>query len=122
MVTANTVESGRAAVKNCQQYVKSHPTTLEDVAFTLGARREHLPYRSFAVTDSLTLPTFSATCKAPKVPPDLVFVFTGQGAQWATMGTSLMSDFPTVLGDFELMDKTLSKLPEAPAWTVQGDT
>ena len=122
MVTANTIESGRAGVKNCQQYVESHLATLEDVAYTLGARREHLPYRSFAVTDSLTPPVFSAACKAPKVAPDLIFVFTGQGAQWATMGTSLMSDFPTVLHDFQLMDRTLAKLPEAPAWTIQGNT
>lgn len=112
MFTANNAESVQAGAKNCQQYVESHPATLEDMAYTLGARREHLPYRSFAITDGLTLPVFSASSKAPKVPPDVVYVFTGQGAQWATMGTSLMSDFPTALRDLELMDKALSKLPE----------
>lgn len=120
--TANNAESVQAGAKNCQKYVESHPAKLENMAYTLGARREHLPYRSFAVTDGLTPPVFSAFSKAPKVPPDVVFVFTGQGAQWATMGTSLMSDFPAALRDFELMDKALSKLPESPAWTIRGET
>ena len=120
--TANNAESVQAGAKNCQQYVESHPAKLDDMAYTLGARREHLPYRSFAVADGLTSPVFSAFSKAPKVSPDVVFVFTGQGAQWATMGASLMSDFPAALRDVELMDKALSKLPESPAWTIRGET
>ena len=121
MFTANNAESVVVGAKDCQQYVENHPATLEDMAYTLGARREHLPYRSFAVTDGLTPPVFSASSKAPKVPPDVVFVFTGQGAQWATMGSSLISDFPTALRDFELMDEILSKLPEPPPWTIRGE-
>ena len=121
MFTGNHVESVQKQAKSCQKYIESHSIRLEDVAYTLGARREHLSCRSFAVTDGLTLPVFSAPSKAPKSPPDVIFVFTGQGAQWATMGTSLMSDFPTALRDFELMDEALSKLSESPPWTIRGE-
>ena len=119
--TANNAKSVQAGAQDCEKHIESHPETLEDMAYTLGARREHLPYRSFAVTDGLTPQVFSAPSKAPKVPPDVVFVFTGQGAQWATMGTSLMSNFSAALHDFEVMDKALSRLPEPPAWSIRGE-
>jgi acyl transferase domain-containing protein len=120
--TANDAESVQEGADNCQQYIEKHPIALEDIAYTLGARREHLPYRSFTVTDNRMLPRFSAPAKVPKVRPEVIFVFTGQGAQWATMGTILMSDFPTALRDLELMDEALSRLPEPPTWTFKGET
>ena len=122
MFTANSAESVQKGTKHCENYVKTHPTLLNNMAYTLGARREHLPFRSFALTNGLTSPVFSTPSKAPKAPPDVIFVFTGQGAQWATMGTRLMSDFPTALRDFELMDEALSNLPEPPVWTIRGET
>ena len=119
--TANNAGSVQVGAHNCQQYIQSHATSLEDMAYTLGARREHLPYRAFAVTDGHTTPVFSAPSKVLSQSPDLAFVFTGQGAQWATMGTRLIDDFPTALSDIALMDKALSELSESPNWTIQGE-
>jgi acyl transferase domain-containing protein len=90
-----------------------------DLAYTLGARREHHAHRSFAVIDGLTQPVFSAPSKVPKVSPEIAFVFTGQGAQWATMGASLIADYSSVALDMDSMDLALSRLPEPPAWTIQ---
>ncbi|RYP44832.1 hypothetical protein DL768_008731 [Monosporascus sp. mg162] len=115
------VNAPQQGIGNLQNYIQSHPDRLEDVAYTLNTRREYLPYRSFAVTDGLTPPVFSTPTRAPKAPPEVIFVFTGQGAQWATMGTRLMLDFPSVLSDLALMDKALSELPEPPAWTIEGE-
>jgi len=90
-----------------------------DLTYTLGTRREHHAHRSFAVLDGLTQNAFSAPVKVPKVSPEITFVFTGQGAQWATMGASLIADYPGVALDMDTMDLALSRLPEPPSWTIQ---
>lgn len=72
-------------------------TYLNDLAHTLNTRRSLLPWRSFAVAQSLDdLKGIGASISAPQksvIEPTLGFVFTGQGAQWAGMGRDLMA-FP----------------------------
>lgn len=70
---------------------------LDDLAFTLSERRSHLQWKTHFIASSLeellaalvadntTLPARPSSRK-----PRLGFVFTGQGAQWATMGMDLM--------------------------------
>jgi len=82
-----------------QAFLSSHgaahaANSLSDLAYTLSCHRSLLKFRSFAVISSLTddLTTlvspssFSSTSSAP----DLSFVFTGQGAQYARMATGLL--------------------------------
>jgi hypothetical protein len=45
---------------------------------------------------------------------------TGQGAQWATMGSSLMHDYPDVNYDLEQMEHALAQLPEPPIWSLRS--
>lgn len=69
---------------------------LNDLAYTLSERRTHHDYRAFAVASSLSELTTELAATAPKrsrasrTNTDLLFVFTGQGAQWAAMGVQLM--------------------------------
>ena len=71
---------------------------LEELAFTLTSRRSRLPWKSYAVVSSLS--SLRALKKEASLPQrsdasspsqGLGFVFTGQGAQWASMGEELMS-------------------------------
>lgn len=57
---------------------------LDDLAFTLGPRRSHFPYRFAAVADSVSslqdqIRSFSKSTRSR--PPIVAFIFTGQGAQ-----------------------------------------
>lgn len=68
---------------------------LHDMAYTLAVRRTGFAFRSFAVATSLgdlasslsAAPVLKRSSKSGA----LAFVFTGQGAQWATMGRELLS-------------------------------
>lgn len=99
-----------------------HPDSLKDLAYTMSLRRERLPYRSFAVSDDSTSLEFTPPSRTPSTVPDVTFVFTGQGAQWATMGAKLISDFPSVDDDLKMLDGALSKLPHPPSWTIVGES
>ena len=119
--SANHVNSVREGTSNLQEYIEKHLDSVRDMAYTMGVRRECLPYRSFAVSDGSAPLEFSAPSRTPSTIPAVTFVFTGQGAQWAAMGTKLMSDFPSVHEDFQNLDGILSKLPQPPSWTVAGE-
>jgi acyl transferase domain-containing protein len=120
--TGSTGDSVQQGSIQCQQYVSTNPGKLQDLAYTLGVRRQHYSYRSFAVADGINTPTFSSPSKTPKLTPKIVYVFTGQGAQWATMGMSLISDYPSVLHDMAQMDNALSELTEPPSWKISGES
>ncbi|PNY20709.1 Polyketide synthase [Tolypocladium capitatum] len=68
---------------------------LHDMAYTLAARRTNFAFRTFAVASSLKDLTKglsnAPTLKRSSKNGSLAFVFTGQGAQWATMGKELLS-------------------------------
>ncbi|KXX72797.1 Lovastatin diketide synthase LovF, partial [Madurella mycetomatis] len=122
--TANDAESARRGALECSRHVVEKPETLTDAAFTLGLRREHFPYRTFAIGDmkDASPVEFSVPAKAPAAPPSVAFVFTGQGAQWPTMGAKLLSEHPSALQQLQLMEMSLSSLgPDlAPNWTLSG--
>ncbi|KAJ0124602.1 polyketide synthase [Diaporthe amygdali] len=64
---------------------------LQHVAYTLAHRREHLPHRAFMVARRDQPGVASPGKRVTNArPPNLVMVFSGQGAQWARMGRDLL--------------------------------
>ncbi|TGJ84954.1 hypothetical protein E0Z10_g3853 [Xylaria hypoxylon] len=68
---------------------------LRDLAFTLGKRRTFLPWKSFALGSSvqdLMEDSWNQTLSPMHAnkSPEVHFVFTGQGAQWPSMGIELI--------------------------------
>ncbi|KAJ8131695.1 hypothetical protein O1611_g1925 [Lasiodiplodia mahajangana] len=126
LFTANDAESARRGTSECSRFIANHPEELNDIAYTLATRREHLPYRSFAVADveNAKETVFSTTVKATAaVSSKPVFIFTGQGAQWPTMGAMLLSDFPVAMRDIRVMEQALSKLDKEliPNWNLSEE-
>lgn len=85
-----------------------------NLAYTLGSRRSPLDHRTFVVTKSVSelsaqlqkpLPALRRTAKSNNV----FFIFTGQGAQWATMGKELM-DYRVYRQSLETSQTTLDTL------------
>ena len=120
VLSANHTDSLSTLVGRYKEYVKEKPQNLSDLAYTLGARREHLPYRTFLVTDGKEFVEGAQAIK-PNSVSRLNFVFTGQGAQWAGMAKELIHDYPSARRDIEIMDQALQDLPHAPSWTILGE-
>ena len=74
---------------------KSQDAYLEDLAYTLAARRSKLAWKSFALIQSLdeTKRNLAERVSTPfrsSTTPSLLLVFTGQGAQYHRMGLELL--------------------------------
>lgn len=73
----------------------SDGSIIENLAYTLAEKRSHLQWRSFAI--ARTLKEVCAGLVQPAIPArnssqrQVVFVFTGQGAQWHGMGRELLA-------------------------------
>ncbi|OLN81992.1 Lovastatin diketide synthase LovF 19, partial [Colletotrichum chlorophyti] len=105
-----------------EEYMTTHPDSLSDMAYTLNVKRVAHPHRAFCVTDGLdsfemskiTKPTMGSNS-------DLVFVFTGQGAQWARMGLELLEKEPVFRDTIDSLDAALSQLPDGPTWKMRDE-
>jgi acyl transferase domain-containing protein len=116
---------GTAALKSrlaqIQAYLVARPHVVHDLAYTLGARRDHLSHRGYFLCDTkgdASGPYFRDS--AAKTEPSVVFTFTGQGVQWAGMGRELMDNFATFQHAIHAMDEVLQGLETPPTWSIQG--
>jgi len=106
-------------VSQHQSYHLSHPSRLHDLSYSLAVKRDALSHRAFCVTDGLDdwQPVVAAK-PAPREPSKLVFVFSGQGAQWARMGMALIKNVPAFKQSLRAMDKFLHTLADGPKWSL----
>ncbi|KAI0476858.1 hypothetical protein F4859DRAFT_514189 [Xylaria cf. heliscus] len=97
-VSAKTPNALNNNSRRLFQYVTQNPEArLQDIAYTTTARRMHHPLRqAYAVSSSeelsaaLTRALASETpAKAPAAQPSAIFLFTGQGSLYVTMGSEL---------------------------------
>lgn len=119
--SANHPDSLQESIDKISEYAESYQNRLADISFTLGARRENLPYRAYAIADGNWPLQISSVVKSSESPP-LNFVFTGQGAQWGGMGADLLTNFSSFHDDIKLMDKALGNLSHAPLWTIESES
>lgn len=76
-----------------QQQIVGSPSQLEKFAYTLSCRRNHMLWRTYALSDANDVGSEQLLTSRPvrvSDSPALGFVFTGQGAQYAGMGLSLL--------------------------------
>lgn len=119
LFSARSAQSLQTSVEKHSQYLEKHgKACLPDLAYTLANRRVHFEHRTFAVTDALEELETEPTTKISTEDKSLVFVFTGQGAQWAEMGKQLMDDFSSVRDDIIELDSILAKCHTPPTWKI----
>ncbi|KAK6954931.1 hypothetical protein Daesc_002560 [Daldinia eschscholtzii] len=118
LFSANTSDSLRRQVVQNHKYVEGLPEATSDVAYTLAARRTHLPHRTFSVANKGVISSTAPFSKAPQSSPDLIMVFTGQSAQWPQMGLELLQSNTTFKKSIYHLENVLKSLPDPPSWSL----
>ncbi|GLB14914.1 type I Iterative Polyketide synthase (PKS) [Aspergillus tubingensis] len=121
VVSARSAESLQKRIEQVIEYANRSPSMLHDLAYTLGSRRAHLSHRAFTVAQPHQPMSSSNFEIAVNSAPELVWTFTGQGAQWAGMGKGLMQAFPTARNIIIQLTAVLQKLPDGPTWSLQDE-
>ncbi|KAK1975928.1 hypothetical protein LZ30DRAFT_693236 [Colletotrichum cereale] len=131
VLSANSGRALASAVTALSDHLLAHPDiNLADLVYTLS-RRSEFPFRaSFSATDTAQLARKLAESKdivasrprAPAVPemlpPRVLGIFTGQGAQWPGMGRELLSASAVFRGSIDDMQRSLDDLPDGPDWNL----
>ncbi|KAK2764515.1 Type I Iterative PKS [Arachnomyces sp. PD_36] len=97
--------------------------SLADVAYTLGTKRSKRSRRTFRIVDKDNtvdgLGNDKRIFTSPARPANVGFVFTGQGAQWHSMGAQLF-EYHVFRGAIKYLDYVLGTLPNPPSWTLEN--
>jgi acyl transferase domain-containing protein len=133
VLSANSGPALAASAEALASYLRAHPETdLSRLAFTLF-RRTEFPFRAaFSATSSEelvdkleagkdSLKSSSRAATIPEaLPPRILGIFTGQGAQWATMGKELYSASHVFRSAVDQMQRSLHSLPanDRPDWSL----
>ncbi|KAK3360559.1 polyketide synthase [Lasiosphaeria hispida] len=119
LFSANTAASLKRQIEALGTYTNQQPEQAVEVGYTLALGREKLPHRAFAVIDQAgQVVEVSSPAKASASAPGITVVFSGQGAQWPTMGRGLVLTNTAFRRDMMRMDEVLQKLRKPPTWSL----
>ncbi|KAL9045821.1 MAG: hypothetical protein Q9214_001201 [Letrouitia sp. 1 TL-2023] len=130
----------QATLAAYSSYVERTPSlNLRDLSYTLHAKRSLLPVRAAFSAESLedlaaairqklesiknnSGETVGTSARPLTKPPRVLGIFTGQGAQWATMGRELLTGSVYVRESMAEFDRVLQSLPgpDRPSWSLVG--
>ena len=82
LFSANHPESLSRVAADIENYCRNHPDHLDDLAYTLAHRREHLKLRTYCVVGDPSAPFAISDQAKSQGLHQIAFIFTGQGAQW----------------------------------------
>ncbi|KAG9495698.1 hypothetical protein J7337_012254 [Fusarium musae] len=105
-------------ISNHKKWAATNPNGISDLGFTLTKHRKHLPHRAFIVSQREKSTEVSSLSKVPPGPLSLVFVFSGQGAQWPRMTKELIESDAAFRSDLNTMNSVIQKLEFPPSWNL----
>ncbi|KAG9868942.1 ketoacyl-synt-domain-containing protein, partial [Aureobasidium melanogenum] len=95
-----------------------------DIAYTLAQKRSKHRCTAFTTViesniESQLIPEkIQRTSTMATAPVVIAFVFTGQGAQWPSMGYGLIQQYPIVRKTMSTLQSALDALPKPPEWRL----
>ncbi|KAF9779409.1 fus1 actin binding activity protein [Fusarium sp. DS 682] len=133
LLSANSENSLRMQIPRFAEEIEdSNNDQVHSIIFTLAHRRSQLPFRTFlsshdnqslkkklkaAMDENTALPIANQVVASGQVPRVLA-VFTGQGAQWPTMGREILKASQFARDLIAFLENSLASLDEPPTWTL----
>ncbi|OJJ95089.1 hypothetical protein ASPACDRAFT_55425 [Aspergillus aculeatus ATCC 16872] len=121
VLSARNEDSLQARIASFTEFANRNTATLSDLAYTLRARRVHLPNRAFVIARPNDLIDASAFQISEAKDRLAILTFSGQGAHWPGMGKALMSRFVDFRTSIDEMDGILQSLPDGPDWSLADE-
>nr|ALQ32879.1 putative polyketide synthase [Fusarium miscanthi] len=138
VISAETESSLATTVGKYADFIRANPeVNLEDVAFVTQTRRSVFSRRAFfsgenrdkllefldsAVETSKTGAEIGIQAPASSSePPAILGIFTGQGAQWASMGKTMIKTSSQFRQSMQKCQDALRDIPDAPTWTLMDE-
>ncbi|KAL6234338.1 hypothetical protein BDW75DRAFT_241237 [Aspergillus navahoensis] len=111
-------ETVKRTISLSLEYLAKNPATVADVSYTLACRRQILPNRAFAVG---TAEFWDVSPVQKAGPTDLVWVFSGQAAQYPRMGQELVTSNAIARDTIRTLDEVLDIVDAGRSWTLQEE-
>ena len=121
LISASTSMAVQTLSACYREYVREHPDSMSDLAYTLACRREHHQFRTFALCFERDQFQVMPVVKSSSNPPRVTMLFSGQGAQWAQMGQELLENDSHFSQAVKAMDQILKSLQHPPNWSVETE-
>lgn len=134
VVSAQSEKSLVSSVATLVEHIRSHPDMdLEEVAWNLQSRRSVLEHKAFFsgstrdrllhFMDRFVAESCGSSVTVPQKRPNteepgILGIFTGQGAQWASMGRGLALRSSAFRQCIKQCEETLNALQDPPAWSL----
>ncbi|KAH6623121.1 hypothetical protein F5144DRAFT_539024 [Chaetomium tenue] len=139
VLSAPSQRSLVAVVKSYRDYLVRHDAlNTEEIAWHSYARRTAFSFRLsvsslsasglvdkldslLAKTETSPAVTLGIRLRSHDEPPKILGIFTGQGAQWATMSRGLLLSYRPFADTIRSLDKILQTCPDPPSWTLEQE-
>lgn len=112
-------DSTRQGMENIKGYLEKNLELNLDISYTLNCRRERFPFRAFAISHDDGRLEFSNVSKANSE-CSVIWIFTGQGAQYAEMGRSLMTRSDVFRDAIRRLDASIADIDPSRSWLLEG--
>lgn len=110
------------------EYIEYNLPNLQNLPYTLLSRRSTFKNSKVftastarEVPEKLRCDTSIVLAKSSEGMKNIIFLFTGQGAQWPQMGKSLMHQSPLFEAVMAECEGYLSTLPDGPSWSIRDE-
>jgi acyl transferase domain-containing protein len=118
LLSGNSEPSIARMTDDYRKYLDKHPQNLDSIVYTLASRRERLKLGSYCIFNGSHI-SEAATPVGNANLHRVVFVFTGQGAQWVGMGREMIEENEHFAASIQRMDSVLQSVEHPPAWSLR---